>query len=47
MSPLLHCESLVQPPQKFGVEKPQVGVGAAHAELAVQFPGAHDPLMHT
>jgi hypothetical protein len=47
MSPLGHCESLVQPPQKFGVEKPQVGVGAAHAEFAVQFPGAHDPLMHT
>jgi hypothetical protein len=44
---LEHCPSLVHPPQKFGVAKPHVGVGAAQAESAVQLPSAHEPAMHT
>jgi hypothetical protein len=42
-----HCPSLVQPPQKFGLAKPHVGVGAAQAAFAVQLPSAQEPAMHT
>ena len=47
MCPVEHCPSLVQPPQKFGAESPQVGVGAAQAVFAVQLPAAHEPEMQT
>jgi hypothetical protein len=49
MFPLAHCESSVQPPQTFGVEKPQVGVVGVEVQsvLELQLPGMHEPALHT
>jgi hypothetical protein len=45
MLPAAHCASEVQPPHWFGVENPQVGVGAAQSVLVRQ-PAAHTPEKH-
>jgi hypothetical protein len=47
-SPDGHCESLVHPPQTFGVENPQVGAPAPVQPLSpVQLPCSQEPARHT
>jgi hypothetical protein len=45
--PFVHCESAVQPPQTFGVAKPQVGVGALQSAFELQSPGMQAPALQT
>ena len=49
MSPVGHWLSLEQPPQTFGLEKPQVGKPAMPEQSAgtVQLPGTQEPATQT
>lgn len=47
MSPAVHCESSVHPPQTFGVVNPHDDVAPLQSAFELQFPGMQAPELHT